>query len=93
MRALKIRIDEMCNQSKKALLMKVENNARLQQESRMKDLVHKSMSNLTPEIASEIKATYEGGVKDFNVNMKPVLVTGFGMSEEDAYDFLSANEQ
>ena len=45
----------------------------------MKDLVHKSMSNLTPEIATEIKGTYEGGVKDFNVNMKPVLTTGFGL--------------
>ena len=55
----------------------------------MKDLVHKSMTNLTPEIAAEIASTYESGVKDFNVYMKPVLTTGFGLNEYDAYDILS----
>ena len=59
----------------------------------MKDLVHKSMTNLTPEIAAEIASTYESGVKDFNVYMKPVLTTGFGLNEYDAYDILSANEK
>ena len=83
----------MCNQCKKAMLMKVENNARLEQERRMKDLVHKSMTVMTPKIAGEIRSAYEGGVKDFNVNMKPVLENGFGMNASDAYDFLAASEK
>jgi hypothetical protein len=83
----------MCNQCKKAMLMKVENNARLEQERRMKDLVHKSMTVMTPKIAGEIRSAYEGGVKDFNVNMKPVLENGFGMNASDAYDFLASSEK
>jgi hypothetical protein len=38
-------------QCKKGMLDKVENNARKEQERQMKDLVHKSMTILTPEIA------------------------------------------
>lgn len=92
-RDLKTRIDEVASQCKKNMLHKVESSSRKEHERRMKDLVHKSMTDLSPEIAKEISTAYKGGINDFNNNLKDVLIDGFSMSATEAYEFLSENER
>jgi hypothetical protein len=85
---LKAHLTDLMDGCKKAILNKMENQARKAHELNMKAKIHDVMDVLAESIALDTRNAYTECVKDFNDNMRPVLNQGFGMSDEDASYFL-----
>ena len=81
---LKTHLTDLMEGCKKAVLNKMENQARKSHELDMKTKLHDVMDQLKESIAFDIRQTYTECVKDFNTNFRPVLNQGFGMTGEDA---------
>ena len=58
----------------------------------MKDLLHDQVGRLAPTLAADLKDAYTREVESFNNNLTQVLRTGFGLSQQDAFEFLSKCE-
>lgn len=85
---LKTHLADLMAGCKKAVLNKMENQARKSHELNIKTKIHDVMDQLKESIALDVRSTYTDCVQDFNSNFRPVLNQGFAMSNEDASYFL-----
>ena len=90
---LKSHLTSLIEACKENMLRKMENHARKTHELNMKSQLNTGMEVLNETIVQDLKKTYVSNVTDFNDNIRPVLGQGFGMTEDDTYDFLKENEE